>query len=42
MYDYPEGGVTHIKVLDGRHGLGPAGAFVKPLLIKMLGWSAGS
>lgn len=42
MYDYPEGGVTHIKVLDGRHGLGPAGASVKPLLVKMLGWSAGS
>ena len=42
MYDYPEGGVTHIKVLDGRHGLGPGGASVKPLLVKMLGWSAGS
>ena len=39
MYDYPRSGVTHIKVIDGGHGLGPAASPLKPLLIKMLGWS---
>ena len=39
MYDYPQSGVTHIKVIDGEHGLGPAAAPLKPLLKKMLGWS---
>ena len=39
MYDYPQSGVTHIKVIDGGHGLGPAAAPLKPLLKKMLGWS---
>ncbi|MBT4158257.1 MAG: hypothetical protein HOD99_05430 [Planctomycetaceae bacterium] len=42
MYDYPQSGVTHIKVIDGGHGLGPAAASLKPLLIKMLGWSGNS
>ena len=39
MYDYPQSGVTHIKVIDGGHGLGPAASSLKTLLIKMLGWS---
>ena len=42
MYDYPQSGVTHIKVIDGGHGLGPAAAPLKPLLVKMLGWSGNS
>ena len=42
MYDYPQSGVTHIKVIDGGHGLGPAAAPLKPLLMKMLGWSGDS
>ena len=42
MYDYPQSGVTHIKVIDGGHGLGPAASPLKPLLIKMLGWSGNS
>ncbi len=42
MYDYPQSGVTHIKVIDGGHGLGPAAAPLKPLLMKMLDWSGNS
>ena len=42
MYDYPQSGVTHIKVIDGGHGLGPAASPLKPLLMKMLGWSGNS
>ena len=42
MYDYPQSGVTHIKVIDGGHGLGPAAAPLKLLLMKMLGWSGDS
>ena len=42
MYDYPQSGVTHIKVIDGGHGLGPAASPLKPLLMKMLGWSGDS
>ena len=42
MYDYPQSGVTHIKVIDGGHGLGPAAAPLKPLLMKILGWSGDS
>ncbi len=39
-FDYKlQSGVTHIKVIDGGHGLGPAAAPLKPLLKKMLGWS---
>ncbi len=42
MYDYPQSGVTHIKVIDGGHGLGPAASPLKTLLVKMLGWSGKS
>ena len=42
MYDYAQSGVTHIKVIDGVHGLGPAAAPLKLLLMKMLGWSGDS
>ena len=42
MYDYPQSGLPHIKVIDGGHGLGPAAAPLKPLLMKMLGWSGDS
>jgi len=35
-YDYPAAAVTHIKVIDGRHGLGPAQPAVQALIQAML------
>lgn len=35
-YDYPAAAVTHIKVIDGRHGLGPAQPAVEALIQAML------
>ena len=35
-YDYPAANVTHIKVLDGRHGLGAAQGDVRSIIAKML------
>jgi len=36
MYDYPAAAVTHIKVIDGRHGLGAAQPAVQALIQKRL------
>ena len=35
-YDYPAAAVTHIKVINGRHGLGPAQPAVQALIQEML------
>ena len=35
-YDYPAADVTHIKVIDGRHGLGPAQGEVRQFIATML------
>lgn len=35
-YDYPAAAVTHIKVINGRHGLGPAQPAVQALIQELL------